>query len=177
MYKNGGVGALGQMGTQEAAVRAERWAWVTITRKEGELRTYVNGRLCAEVKLQTKEDEAKKRKSKEKAEREARGGKERADREGGEGGEGGGAGSGGGEGGGGGGDGKRQTAAERFAIDPKQLALFALGAHGETPEGAAAGGAAGAGSEEEGPERGLALRFVRLESKCWGAEATSPDLA
>ena len=103
MYKNGGVGALGQMGTQEAAVRAERWAWVTITRKEGELRTYVNGRLCAEVKLQTKEDEAKKRKGKEKAEREARGGKERADREGGEGGEGGGAGSGGGEGGGGGG--------------------------------------------------------------------------
>ena len=116
MYKNGGVGALGQMGTQEAAVRAERWAWVTITRKEGELRTYVNGRLCAEVKLQTKEDEAKKRKGKEKAEREARGGKERADREGGEGGEGGGAGSGGAEGGGGGGDGKRQTAAERRQV-------------------------------------------------------------
>ena len=63
------------------------------------------------------------------------------------------------------------------AIDPKQLALFALGAHDDTPEGAAAGRAAGAGSEEEGPERGLALRFVRLESKCWGAEATSPDLA
>lgn len=35
VFKNGGVGALGQMGVQEAALRAERWAWVTVTRKEG----------------------------------------------------------------------------------------------------------------------------------------------
>ena len=52
IFKNGGVGALGQIGTQDAAVRAERWAWLTVTRKEGELRTYVNGRLCAEIKLE-----------------------------------------------------------------------------------------------------------------------------
>ena len=45
VYKNGGVGALGQMGSQDAAVRAERWAWVAVTRKEGEMRTYINGRL------------------------------------------------------------------------------------------------------------------------------------
>ena len=61
VFKNGGVGALGQMGVQEAGLRAERWTWVTITRKQGELRTYVNGRLCAEVKLSTKEEEAKKK--------------------------------------------------------------------------------------------------------------------
>ena len=51
MYKNGGVGALGSMGTQAAAVRAERWAWVTITRKDDTLRTYVNAIPCATVSL------------------------------------------------------------------------------------------------------------------------------
>jgi hypothetical protein len=51
VYKNGGVGALGHMGTQEAALRADRWAWVAITRSKGVLRTYVNGHLCAEVPL------------------------------------------------------------------------------------------------------------------------------
>ena len=51
LFKNGGVGALNDMGTQEAAVHAERWCWVVVTRKPGELRTYVNGRLCAMVKL------------------------------------------------------------------------------------------------------------------------------
>ena len=52
VYKNGGVGALGQVGTAATALKAERWAWVTVTRKEGELRTYVNGRLCAVVALE-----------------------------------------------------------------------------------------------------------------------------
>ena len=41
LYKNGGIGALGSMGAQEASVRAERWAWVAVTRKEGELKTFV----------------------------------------------------------------------------------------------------------------------------------------
>ena len=31
------------MGTQEAAVHAERWSWVVVTRKPGELSTYANG--------------------------------------------------------------------------------------------------------------------------------------
>ena len=35
LYKNGGVGALNDMGTQEAAVHAERWCWVVVTRKKG----------------------------------------------------------------------------------------------------------------------------------------------
>ena len=35
IYKNGGVGALGTMGTSEASVRRGRWAWITITRKKG----------------------------------------------------------------------------------------------------------------------------------------------
>ena len=52
LYKNGGVGALNDMGTAEAAVRAERWSWLVITRKPGELSTYVNGRLCAVVKIE-----------------------------------------------------------------------------------------------------------------------------
>jgi hypothetical protein len=52
LYKNGGVGALNDMGTAEAAVRAERWAWVVVTRKPGELKTYVNGRLCAAVNIE-----------------------------------------------------------------------------------------------------------------------------
>jgi hypothetical protein len=94
VYKNGGVGALGSMGTREASVRAGRWAWVAVTRnegqrshralpptpfsaqcrltarhtvwpagKKGELKTYVNGQLCAEVALKerkaSKEGEGK----------------------------------------------------------------------------------------------------------------------
>ena len=51
VYKNGGVGALGHMGTQEAALRAERWAWVVVTRKGHEMHTYVNGALCAKVPI------------------------------------------------------------------------------------------------------------------------------
>ena len=70
LYKNGGVGALNDMGTQEgcgtltlrhpnshptptptpkpmgtqeAAVHAERWSWVVVTRKPGERSTYANG--------------------------------------------------------------------------------------------------------------------------------------
>ena len=35
VYKNGGVGALNDMGTQEAAVHAERWCWLVVTRKKG----------------------------------------------------------------------------------------------------------------------------------------------
>jgi hypothetical protein len=51
VYKNGGVGALGHMGTQETALRADRWGWVVLTRTKGQLTTYVNGQVCAEVLL------------------------------------------------------------------------------------------------------------------------------
>lgn len=51
IYKNGGVGALGTMGSSEASIKRGRWAWITITRKKGSLRTYVDGSLCADVTL------------------------------------------------------------------------------------------------------------------------------
>ena len=89
---------------QEAAVRAERWAWVTITRKEGELRTYMNGRLCAEIKLQTKEEEAKKKKLAEEARRKQQEGSAEADGVAKE---------------------VKKVPVERFCIDAKMLALFA----------------------------------------------------
>jgi len=54
VYKNGGVGALGQCGTAETAIKPGRYAWVVVTRKPGDLVTYVNGRRCAEVKLESK---------------------------------------------------------------------------------------------------------------------------
>jgi thiol-disulfide isomerase/thioredoxin len=67
IFKNGGVGALNDMGTAEAAVRAERWCWLVITRKPGELNTFVNGRLCAAVKIEApKPPEKKEEKEKEK---------------------------------------------------------------------------------------------------------------
>ena len=56
IYKNGGVGALGNMGTQEAAVRPERWAWLTITRDQSKLCTYLNGRLASTVDLKKLEE-------------------------------------------------------------------------------------------------------------------------
>ena len=121
---------------------------VVVTRKPGELRTYVNGRLCAEVKLVGKEakEEGKGKKGKGKAPpaRFARGGK-------------------------GGGDEEKEKAEEkekeakenaileRFTIDPMHLALFAA------PE------AEGADDKEEevAAERGLALRYVQLTSELW----------
>ena len=51
IYKNGGVGALGQVGTAATALKPQRWMWVTIVRKPGELKTYVDGNLCADVKV------------------------------------------------------------------------------------------------------------------------------
>ena len=51
LYKNGGVGALGEVGVAEAAVKPGRWTWVAVTRsRDQEVRTYVDGRLCAWIK-------------------------------------------------------------------------------------------------------------------------------
>ena len=57
IFKNGGVGDLGptgghKVGTAASSLKAERWVWVTIARKSGSLKTYVNGdqpRTCAEL--------------------------------------------------------------------------------------------------------------------------------
>ena len=101
LYKNGGVGALNDMGTQEASVRAERWAWVVATRKPGELRTYVDGRLCSVVKLEAakkKESEASRKGEEEKADDKA---------------------------------GPKPQQAEKFVMDPQFFALFAGDAEGE----------------------------------------------
>ena len=60
VYRNGGVGALGSMGTQGAAVRADRWTWITITREggsKGKVSTYVNGIECASINLNPKKAE------------------------------------------------------------------------------------------------------------------------
>jgi hypothetical protein len=160
VYKNGGVGCLGQMGTQEAAVRAERWAWLTITRKEGELRTYVNGRLCAEVKLVSAKEEAQKKKEEEAKRKKADGGGRDPDGDGAD-----------GDGGGGGGRGKEpvKLPQEKFCVDPKQLALFAT-AEADADADADA-------LDAEGAERGICVQFVKLESKCWGAEAVRDELS
>ena len=111
IYKNGGVGALGRLGTQEAAVRAERWAWIAVTRNDGELRTYVNGRFCAEVKLETK---LPKRKPNSRDDEKEEGGKESGKESG-------------------------KSQAERFCIDPQHLALFCAREGGEEDNSAEAG--------------------------------------
>ena len=55
LYSNGGIGALGQQGVRDAAIRAERWAWIVITRSGNDVHTYNNGRLCAKVDVTVKQ--------------------------------------------------------------------------------------------------------------------------
>ena len=148
VYKNGGVGALGHMGAQDATVRAERWAWVAVTRKEGELKTYVNGRLCADIKLETAKLD---KKAGSRATRSL--GADGAD-------------EGGGKDGKGKGSGKDGAPApERFCVDPQHLALFAAR---EPTEAELAG--------DDGGERGLALRFVKLVSTTWSEDQVREEL-
>ena len=120
---------------------------MTITRKQGELRTYVNGRLCAEVKLQTKEEEAKKKSAMEEAKsknKDADGVDAKASNKGTA--------------------AKNTSPVERFCVDPKMLALFAAVETGEGDE------------SEAGAEKGITVQFVKLESKCWGADAVRAEL-
>ena len=147
MYKNGGVGALGQMGVREAAVRAERWAWIVITRSKNELRTYVNGRPCAKIDVSVQQpgkgkgaDEGGKKKApRPDGEEEAPHGKS---------GEAMGTAS------------KEKRLPERLCIDPTHLALFPPAANGS---GAEADGS-------DGGERGLALRYVKVSTVAWTPE-------
>jgi hypothetical protein len=87
------------MGTQEAAAHAERWNWIVVTRKPGELLTYVDGRLCASVKLEAPKKDKEEAK---KAEEEAQGGGEDKAA------------------------GPKPQLQEKFVIDPQFLALFAV---------------------------------------------------
>ena len=179
--------------SQDAAVRAERWVWVAVTRKKGELKTYVNGRLCAEIKLESAKLLDK---SKLKPAGTARAAEEGVDKEVDKEGKGGGVGKGGK-------DGAQHGAPipERFCLDPQHVALFAarggavLGtassgggsssAFASTAGGAAAGVSTGlaqhgaslmsaallSGGEDGGSERGLAVRYVKLVSSVWTDEA------
>ena len=116
VYKNGGVGALGQMGAAEAAVRAERWAWVAVTRKDGELNTYVDGRLCAEMKLEAPKADAKKKApaSEDAVDEKALAGAKAAGK--------------------GGKEGATAPPPERFCVDPQHLAIFVPREGGEEAE-------------------------------------------
>ena len=112
VFKNGGVGALNDMGTQEAAVHAERFSWVVVTRKPGELCTYVDGRLCAAIKLEAAKKEKEKERGigqKEEEEGDPERTKDKLE----------------------GTDKAKQQMQEKFVIDPQFLALFAA-----TEEGA-----------------------------------------
>lgn len=188
VYKNGGVGALGQMGAMDAAVRAERWAWVAIIRKEGELRTYVNGRLCSEIKLDSQKsiEKAKMAQSAMGLGSAARGDDAPSSRDA--------------KGKGNGKEGAPPQ--ERFCIDPMHLALFATrepssgtphprappppcAAHGIGGRGCigrlvsalastlmvpSIGRCSCAGEHaltDDGGERGLALRYFKLVSSAW----------
>ena len=176
MYKNGGVGALGHMGTQETALRAERWAWLTITRKKGALRTYLNGRLCAEVPLAPVAAASPAGAAGGKAGDGGKAGRDESESSGDD-----------GEGSDTEGELSKRKASkkasakgkasrarerdallrERFCLTPEHFALFAT---------AAEHSAAADGASEVAPdiERGLALKYVRVVGECWD-EATVAD--
>ena len=161
LYKNGGVGLLGQMGDANAAVRAERWAWVVVTRGNNEVHTYVNGRLCAKINVAVTQPKQSK----------ADGG----DGDGGSSAKGGGGNDKGGDGadeGGGGGSGKskggkKEKLPERLRVDPLHLALF-------PPAASDSGGAGGDGADDG--ERGLSLRYIQLSTECWDASEVRKKL-
>ena len=170
VFKNGGVGALGHMGTQETAVRAERWAWIVLTRKKNLLTTYVNGQVCAEVTLTPA------RPPKEEGIKSGGGAKK------------GGGGTKGGEGGRGDADAdddeqekdqKRSAEAkkrealllERFCLSPEQFALFAPSQQAR----ADACDKAGEGLDC-GPERGLSIKYLRVTNEYWEAEQVSDEI-
>lgn len=156
IYKNGGVGALGQCGTAETAVKPGRFVWLVIARKPGELLTFVNGRRCAEIKLEAKSKAAG-----------AAAGDPAA----------------GGGGVGGCGSGAAAAAAAKkaevnaaFAIDPKVCALLPglVATSGTGGSAAAAAGGAGghaqAGGGFEPSEReacGVLIKYVALRLQTW----------
>ena len=124
LYPNGGVGMLGNMGVAEAAVRAERWAWLVVTRQGHEVKTYINGRLCAKLDVTVKQPTKDKKKTPEgdngdKKEGESDGATAKG--------------------------GKRDKEArlpERLCVDPQHLALFAPPADGNEAGGTAERGLA-----------------------------------
>ena len=124
------------------AVHAERWSWVVVSRAPGELRTYVNGRLCASVKLEAT-------KMKGKAAEKEKDEWDKAD------------GAAGGTDAGGAPSGAKPEIHEKFKVDPSFLALFPSGDEG---------------SEQGGAVRGLAVKYIRVTSKCWSASDIAEEL-
>ena len=168
VYKNGGVGALGHMGTQEAALRAERWAWVVITRKAHEMNTYVNGQLCSRVPIPPQRP-PKKPVDVDKKEGRSQQRTGAADAEDGEdddsafGGRRGGKAP------------KNSVSAEaerrealmleRFCLEPAEFGLFFATAAQQDDERRA-----------EEPERGLSIKYLRVLSEVWSAEDVRTEL-
>jgi len=146
IYKNGGVGALGTMGSSEASIKRGRWAWITITRKKGSLRTYVDGSLCADVTLKDPKQvtSSKEGKPGQSVSNPFGGGKK--------------GGGGGAESGEGGQDEgmrrKELLLKEVMCIEPQNLALFARDEAAE-------------GTEEP---RSLALKYLHITNECLDLE-------
>lgn len=171
LYKNGGVGMLGQMGDASAAVRPERWAWVVVTRSStNDVHTYVNGRLCTKVSvtvIQPKDAGKSDQSDSRQSQNGASGGGSGAGGIGGD--QGGDADDGNGLRSGEGGKGKRAGKSdklpERLCIDPMNLALFASNTADAT----------GGDASDDG-ERGLSLRYVKLTTECWDAAEVRKQL-
>ena len=166
LYKNGGVGLLGQMGDANAAVRPGRWAWLVVTRSgDNEVTTYVNGRLCAKINASVAQPKEGKGSAGPGRGGDGGGDASRAvDEGGGKTGEEEGTaadGNGNGKCSKGGKSGKPEQLPQRLRVDPQHLALF--------PPPASADGA------DEG-ERGLSLRYLKLTSECWDAEEVRKQL-
>ena len=149
VYKNGGVGALGSMGTQECAVRAERWAWVTITRKGDELKTYVNGLLCAKVSIKSDapgQESDRGRRKKRKGSLKRRDGDEDEDED---------------EQGGRAHEGTPAAPKDKFALERQGCALFAQPIDPDAPPT----------ERSDGEERGLMLRYLSVHTNAnWSEE-------
>ena len=147
LYKNGGVGMLGQMGAADAALRPGRWAWVVVTRSNNQVCTYVNGRLCAKVDVSvTQPTGAKDGDGDAQVAAGSRGKGEGIEGEMGDG-----EGSKTKEG-----KAKAKRLPERLCLDPTHLALFA------TPESTSP-------NPGDDGERGLSLRYVQVSTDCWDA--------
>ena len=147
-------------------MRAERWCWVVITRKPGQLRTYVNGRLCSDIKLES----VKKDKKDDKPKAEEVDGDEGKD--------------------GAATVGPKPQLQEKFVLDPQFLALFASDGSGkdQTPRGAArchcsfhllAAHLRRASREPVRPRcmlAGLAIKYIRVTSKVMDQKEIADEL-
>ena len=157
VYKDGGVGTLGHHGVREAAMRAERWGWIVVTRSGNDVVTYVNGRVCAKIDVTVKQPKAKgdskvggegKKKKNPSADGndaddDGKKGEGEKDKAGGE----------------------SMKLPERLCIDPQHLALFAPD---ET--------LTDKGDQGDQGERGLAVRYLKLSTSLWDPEQVRREM-